>query len=449
MTVFICHSSRDDAAVRMLVQHLQAAHESVWLDQSLIGGEDWWARILNQIRSCQVFVVALSNNCLQSKPCRAELTYAKALGLPVLPVMVGDVDSYRIDPIFTMQSVDYRDPDVTSGLALITALRERAATRTDLPDPLPDPPPIPYEYLQRLGVAIDSPEDLTPTEQSTIISALRRALRDEDDDTVQADIRSLLRALRRRSEVTYANVSEIDALLRTDSASTAHSVVADKPSGDDAAVSDGGASDPAEDSPAETAGTSGTSKSLAPSTARTSPKLIIAASVVALVGVAIGGFFLLRPKPADGSAIPPVSGASPATGVGSAPLTTSAAETPFAQAGKSPPASPVAGMMGSWGGMAQSSDGTSFPISLDINQLCEIGQLCGSISVPQVPCYGQVFLESVASGEVEFRVANFDQRSNQSECQEGAGEHFQLLPNGNLGYRTSYEPIAKGELKKQ
>jgi hypothetical protein len=38
--------SRYDAAVRTLVQHLQAAQESVWLDQSLGGGKAWWSRIL-------------------------------------------------------------------------------------------------------------------------------------------------------------------------------------------------------------------------------------------------------------------------------------------------------------------------------------------------------------------------------------------------------------------
>ena len=67
MTIFISHSSRDHAAVRLLTQNLQTANESVWLDQSLIGGEAWWQRILHQIRSCTVFVVALSNSCLQSK----------------------------------------------------------------------------------------------------------------------------------------------------------------------------------------------------------------------------------------------------------------------------------------------------------------------------------------------------------------------------------------------
>jgi hypothetical protein len=223
MTTFICHSSRDGAAVRSLVQHLTAARESVWLDQSLSGGEAWWTAILERIRSCSVFVVALSNNTLQSKPCRAEMGYAKALGLPILPVQVGDVDSYRLDPIFTVQLVDYRNPDVATGMALIAALRERAAERQGLPEPLPAPPPIPYAYLQRLGAAIDSPDEMSPADQTTMLVELRRALRDEDDDSVRDDIRRLLRALRRRSEVTHLTVAEIDELLRIGGAASAPS----------------------------------------------------------------------------------------------------------------------------------------------------------------------------------------------------------------------------------
>jgi predicted small lipoprotein YifL len=45
---------------------------------------------------------------------------------------------------------------------------------------------------------------------------LRRALQDEDDDTVRDDIKRLLGALRRRSEATYGIVTDIDALLRTE-----------------------------------------------------------------------------------------------------------------------------------------------------------------------------------------------------------------------------------------
>lgn len=48
MTVFICHSSRDEVAVRNLVQNLDRSGHTVWLDQDLTGGDAWWAAILEQ-----------------------------------------------------------------------------------------------------------------------------------------------------------------------------------------------------------------------------------------------------------------------------------------------------------------------------------------------------------------------------------------------------------------
>jgi hypothetical protein len=302
--VFICHSSRDHGAVRSLVQHLQSARESVWLDQSLIGGEAWWSRILHQIRSCTVFVVALSNNCLQSKPCRAEMDYAKALGLPILPVMIGDVDSYRIDPIFNVQSVDYRNPDVPTGMALIAALRERATEHRELPDPLPDPPPIPYAYLQRLGVAIDSPEELSPTEQSTILVDLRHALRDEDDETVRYDIKRLLRALRRRSEVTHATVDDIDEILRKYPAGAGDSAA--PPEHESEAAHTSQPSTPKADSPAvsvgEPATSDGTTESTKPRLSRRNPKTVaIAAGAGILIAIIAVVAYLLLGRTSPGS----------------------------------------------------------------------------------------------------------------------------------------------------
>ncbi|HZQ32670.1 MAG TPA: toll/interleukin-1 receptor domain-containing protein [Mycobacterium sp.] len=212
MTVFISHSSRDAAAVQTLVKHIESANEAVWLDTELTGGQAWWDEILNQIRGCTVFLFALSNNSRTSKPCRAELDYAKALGLPILPVEIGDTDSYGIDPLFS-DVIDYRTPDVDSSIRLITTLRKRAAERGELPDPLPEPPPIPYEYLQRLGVTIESSEPLTLTQQTEIVFELQRALNDEQEETVHEDIRHLLRALRRRPDVAYTTATEIDRIL--------------------------------------------------------------------------------------------------------------------------------------------------------------------------------------------------------------------------------------------
>lgn len=203
MKVFVSYSSHDDDAVRRLADDLQKARLQVWYDLDLGGGESWWLSILGQIRECTVFVFALSDDSLRSKPCRAELDYAKALGLPILPVQIGPVSTYRTDPIFATQLIDYRDSTKHSGIELISAVHESAARRTELPDPLPEPPPIPYEYLLRLGADIRGSTDLAAQSQAAMVFELRTALNDEDDAEVRDDIRGLLRTLRARRDVIY------------------------------------------------------------------------------------------------------------------------------------------------------------------------------------------------------------------------------------------------------
>ena len=108
--------------------------------------------------------------------------------------------------------------------------------------------------------------------------------------------------------------------------------------------------------------------------------------------------------------------------------------------------STISAMAGKWKGTARDSSGTTFQITLEVTDKCAPGQLCGSISVPHVPCYGQIFLGSMDNGDVEFRVDNFDDRSNRQKCQPGAGEHFRLQSDGKLAYHTTYDPVAQGTL---
>jgi hypothetical protein len=138
VTVFVSYSSRDRGAVKSLTQDLQDADEQVWMDQRLAGGDAWWRAILEQIRGCDVFIFALSQNSIESKPCQAELQYAQALGLPTLPVQVGPVDSMSLNPLATVQAIDYRHQTPNTGMRLITALNRERAQRQPLPSPLPD-----------------------------------------------------------------------------------------------------------------------------------------------------------------------------------------------------------------------------------------------------------------------------------------------------------------------
>jgi hypothetical protein len=55
---------------------LERARVQVWMDEELIGNESWWDTILEQIRSCELYIFALSPNSVGFRACQAELDYA-------------------------------------------------------------------------------------------------------------------------------------------------------------------------------------------------------------------------------------------------------------------------------------------------------------------------------------------------------------------------------------
>jgi hypothetical protein len=137
---------------------------------------------------------------------------------------------------------------------------------------------------------------------------------------------------------------------------------------------------------------------------------------------------LIHVIPSSGSPSTPTSGAVPTKSAASA----ATSQTTGADS------SPVAQMIGSWKGTATHPDGTVFKITLDITQYCGLKELCGSIAVSDLPCYGDVYLENVNNGDIEFNVQHFKAGSS-PKCMPGAGEHFRLKSDGSLEYYASYD----------
>jgi hypothetical protein len=221
MGAFVSYSSRDNEAVTRLTQDLQHAEEQVWLDQRLAGGDAWWRAILDQIRGCDVFIFALSQYSIQSKPCLAELHYAQGLGLPILPIQVGPVDSMQLNPLATVQTVDYRASTSAAGMRLLSALHRAQTQRQPLPSPLPAEPPVPFEYLIRLYTTIAGTDQLSPRDQAALVTQLEFGLREDGDhDAARSDILVLLTKLRDREDVTYRTRTDVDAILASIDAGT-------------------------------------------------------------------------------------------------------------------------------------------------------------------------------------------------------------------------------------
>ena len=213
MAVFISYSSRDRALVEGLLTALRRARQPAWLDDELTGGEAWWRTILEQIRDCEVFIVALSKNMLESKACQAELRYAQELDKAILPVQIGPLDNLRINPLAHMQVIDYRDPTIETGIELVSTVHAQRSAAKPLPDPLPEEPPIPFAYLMRLASTISGPS-LTAPQQSTLVAELKAGLEEDGDDaSARGDITQLLCMLRDRNDVTWRTRTEVEAVL--------------------------------------------------------------------------------------------------------------------------------------------------------------------------------------------------------------------------------------------
>ena len=220
LDVFVSYTGDDAPAVESLMRELGGSGLRMLPREESVGGERWWAAVLDHIRTCDVFVFLVSDSAFRSKRCHAEVDYARALGVPTLPVQIGEVGSYSIGPLFDIPLVDYRNPDASAGMGLMVALHQQAAARTELPDPLPEPPPYPYESLQRLDTPIGSPGELSAGEQRAMVHELAEELAAGDGD-VRSEILRLLRELRHRPDVAHATVSAIDSLVASTAAAPA------------------------------------------------------------------------------------------------------------------------------------------------------------------------------------------------------------------------------------
>jgi Tol biopolymer transport system component len=211
MRIFISYARQDQAAVEALNADLERARVQVWMDKELIGGESWWDSILEQIRSCELYIFALSPNSLRSRACKAELDYAIALSRPLLPVLVRDVAIQLAHPaIARTQMVDYRNRSMDSLLALMAVVANRPAA-PPLPNPLPAAPTTPVSYMNEFRELVDAP-DLTYQKQSHLLLDLKGYLdRDEERDIAL----QLVRGLRQRRDISYSIAREIDQLLES------------------------------------------------------------------------------------------------------------------------------------------------------------------------------------------------------------------------------------------
>ncbi len=207
--VFISYARADEASIRDVAEGVDRLSKDVWFDKALLAGQEWWSEILENIRRCTVFLQAISPASLDSEACRREGSYARALGKPVIPIIVSPVMMTLLPPdLAGVQLVDYGDSNPRRAWDLAGALASCPGP-PPLPDPLPAAPPVPVSYLSELSDRVHAPT-LSFDEQAALLVRLRTAVEDASERDAAIE---LLTSMRDRRDLIFSIGREVDALL--------------------------------------------------------------------------------------------------------------------------------------------------------------------------------------------------------------------------------------------
>jgi serine/threonine kinase PknH len=211
--IFITYARENRSEVEALTADLGRLGHDVWYDAEIRGGQHWWDEILRRIAGCDIYVFAMTEPAIDSRPCIAELDYAVAAARPLLPVQLETVSPALLPrTLAEAQFVDYRSADKDCVFALNSALNTMPA-QTPLPDPMPPPPEIPPDPVAQAKERIDDPTEMTRSTQLELVDVLGHELRVHGH---RRDVASVLWRLRSRIDVMGEVRDRIDALLKED-----------------------------------------------------------------------------------------------------------------------------------------------------------------------------------------------------------------------------------------
>ncbi len=105
------------------------------------------------------------------------------------------------------------------------------------------------------------------------------------------------------------------------------------------------------------------------------------------------------------------------------------------------------GIAGSWIGRVSRGGDDTFVLRLSVADGCRRNERCGSISMSDLPCKGDVYLDELNEGTYELSVDNVSEGSSAS-CRTGPGDYFTPQRNGTLRYRSGYDGSLTGTLSR-
>jgi hypothetical protein len=106
--VFISYGRKDKPFVHKLRDQLNEAGFSVWHDEDIDGGQNWFKTITEEIRKCRVLLVVISAESANSQFVALECGMALALNKHLIPLSI-DTNVATLSYIKHIQSIPYKD----------------------------------------------------------------------------------------------------------------------------------------------------------------------------------------------------------------------------------------------------------------------------------------------------------------------------------------------------
>ncbi len=157
-TIFISYSRVDTAFMQSLVPYLRRTYgySNVWVDDNLRGGQSWWDEIVTQISRCDIFILLVSKDSLDSDYCMKELNEARQHEKHIIPVLVRARTTVPPD-IKKLHMVKMPDGVEKDGLLdLIIAINGRGSK------PSPPSAPVTVPKVQNLVAEPTRPSRFAP-----------------------------------------------------------------------------------------------------------------------------------------------------------------------------------------------------------------------------------------------------------------------------------------------
>ena len=211
MNFFISYSRVEINLIATIAKEIELFEHKVWYDQSIQGGEDWWKIILQKIRECDIFILALSENSLQSLACNIEFEYALSLNKNAIPLIISDVKEIEwVDTkIRRIQYVKYsNNNDYESRKRLVDAFKSLGIS-PPLPSSLPIEPKVPLSLFAQISTKLNE-ANLSIKDQNELLDKILELLLNKSE---KDKAKILLNQFRKHPDLIEKIGKEIDKQL--------------------------------------------------------------------------------------------------------------------------------------------------------------------------------------------------------------------------------------------